>query len=208
MASRACKIAPTIACCATSTRLSMRIPKTPMTSTEASGQPSGRAGRRGNHMTHQAFTTLLLAASLLVPGASALGGSHWRGAMHNGKFWKKSDVRKELHLTDDEVRNFDRIFARDQNKLKDLKADVEKRREDLDAMLVADKVDDKQVLDQVDVLEQARARLGKARAMMVLEMRSVLTPEQRTKLAQLRAERREHERRKGQREDAREPSPS
>ena len=159
-------------------------------------------------MTHQAFTTLLLAASLLVPGASALGGSHWRGAMHNGKFWKKSDVRKELHLTDDEVRNFDRIFARDQNKLKDLKADVEKRREDLDAMLVADKVDDKQVLDQVDVLEQARARLGKARALMVLEMRSVLTPEQRTKLAQLRAERREHERRKGQREDAREPSPS
>ena len=115
-------------------------------------------------MTHQAFTTLLLAASLLVPGASALGGSHWRGAMHNGKFWKKSDVRKELHLTDDEVRNFDRIFARDQNKLKDLKADVEKRREDLDAMLVADTVDDKQVLDQVDVLEQARARLGKARA--------------------------------------------
>jgi len=100
-------------------------------------------------MTHQAFTTLLLAASLLVPGASALGGSHWRGAMHNGKFWKKSDVRKELHLTDDEVRNFDRIFARDQNMLKDLKADVEKRREDLDAMLVADKVDDKQVLDQV-----------------------------------------------------------
>jgi len=159
-------------------------------------------------MTHQAFTTLLLAASLLVPGASALGGSHWRGAMHNGKFWKKSDVRKELHLTDDEVRNFDRIFARDQNKLKDLKADVEKRREDLDAMLVADKVDDKQVLDQVDVLEQARARLGKARAMMVLEMRSVLTPEQRAKLAQLRAERREHQRGKERHDNAQEPSPS
>jgi Spy/CpxP family protein refolding chaperone len=159
-------------------------------------------------MTHRAFTTLFLVANLLVPAASALGGSHWRGAMHNGKFWKKSDVRETLHLTDDEVRSFDRIFARDQNKLKDLKADVEKRRDDLDALLVSDEVDQKQVLDQVDLLEQARARLGKARAMMVLEMRTVLTAEQRVKLAQLRAERLKHELEKEHRDDARKPSPS
>ena len=115
--------------------------------------------------------TLLLAAALLVPCASALAGSHWRGAMHNGKFWKKSDVREALRLTDDEVHSLDRIFAKDQSNLKDLKAEVEKRRDDLDALLVPDEVGDEQVLDQVDRLEQARARLGKARALMVLEMR-------------------------------------
>ena len=159
-------------------------------------------------MRHRAFTALLVAASLLVPGAVALGGSRWHGAMHSGKFWKKADVQKELHLTDDEVRSFDHIFARDQNTLKSLKVDVEKRRDDLDALLVADKVADKQVLDQVDLLEQARAKLGKARAMMMLEMRSVLTPEQRAKLAKLRAERREHEQQKKERRHAQEPSPS
>jgi len=44
--------------------------------------------------------------------------------------------------------------------------------------------------------------------MMVLEMRSVLTPEQRAKLAQLRAERREHQRGKERHDNAQEPSPS
>ena len=150
--------------------------------------------------------TFLLAAALLIPCTSALAGSHWRGAMHNGKFWKKSDVRKALQLTDDEVHSLDRIFAKNQNTLKDLKADVEKRREDLDTMLVSDEADDQGVLNQVEVLEQARARLGKARAMMVLEMRKVLTAEQRAKLAQLRAERRKQKLEKGQRDDARKPS--
>jgi Spy/CpxP family protein refolding chaperone len=158
-------------------------------------------------MTHRAFGALLLAANLLVSGTSALGGSHWRGAMHNGKFWKKSDVRKALHLTDDEVQSFDRIFARDQNKLKDLKADVERRRDALDALLVSDAADEQKVLDQVDLVEQARAKLGKARAMMVLEMRKVMTAEQRAKLAQLRAERRKQKLGKEQRDDARKPSP-
>ena len=110
-------------------------------------------------MRHRTLT-LWLAAVLLVPCASALAGSHWRGAMHNGKFWKKSEVRKALQLTDDEVHSLDRIFAREQNNLKALKADVEKRRDDLDALLVADEVGEQQVLGQVDLLEQARARLG------------------------------------------------
>ncbi|HSV06306.1 MAG TPA: periplasmic heavy metal sensor [Candidatus Binatus sp.] len=157
-------------------------------------------------MRHRTLT-LLLAAALLIPGAAALGGSHWRGAMHNGKFWKKSDVREALQLTDDEVHSLDRIFAKNQNTLKGLKADVEKRREDLDTMLVSDEADDQGVLDQVEVLEQARARLGKARAMMVLEMRKVLTAEQRARLAQLRAERRKQKLGKEQRDDARKPSP-
>jgi len=157
-------------------------------------------------MRHRTLT-FLLAAGLLIPCTSALAGSHWRGAMHNGKFWKKSDVREALQLTDDEVHRLDRIFAKNQNSLKDLKADVEKRREDLDTMLVSDEADEKGVLDQVEVLEQARARLGKARAMMVLEMRKVLTAEQRARLAQLRAERRKQKLGKEQRDDARKPSP-
>jgi periplasmic protein CpxP/Spy len=157
-------------------------------------------------MTHRAFGALVLAANLLVSGTSALGGSHWRGAMHKGKFWKKSDVREALHLTDEEVRSFDRIFARDRTKLKDLKDEVEKRRDDLDALLVSDE-DDRKVLDQVDLLEEARARLGKARAMMVLEMRKVLTAEQRAKLAAMRTEQRKRRLEKEQRDDARKPSP-
>src|SRR5262249_16501377 len=102
---------------------------------------------------------LLLAAVLGLPCGSALPGSHWAGAMPNGKFWKKADVRKALQLTDDEVHSLDRILDKEKDNLKALKADVEKRRDDLDARLVADTVDEQQVLGQVDLLEQARARL-------------------------------------------------
>ena len=161
-----------------------------------------------NHSRRLTFGVLLLAVNLLVPGASALGGSHWHGALHKGKFWKKGDVREALQLTDDEVRSLEDILGKNQQTLRHLKGDVETKRDDLDALLAADQVDDKQVLDQVDLIEQARAKLGKVRALMVLEMRKVLTPEQRVKLAKLRAERREHHGRKEQGGDGQEPSPS
>src|SRR5207247_10276131 len=119
-------------------------------------------------------------------GTPAFGGSGFPdGGMHHGKFWKKSKVRHELQLTDDEVRTLEHIFARNQQTLTDLEADVERKKDDLDTLFtlrIADeRTDEGKVLAQDDQLEQARGRLGQERVAMVVEMRKVLTRGQRDK---------------------------
>src|SRR6266566_497055 len=120
-------------------------------------------------------SSLILAGVLVVPGPSAEARSHWPGPLggHHGKFWKRGDVRRRLELTEDQVRSLEQIFARNEQ------------------MLADDRDDDKRIMAEVDLLEQARANLGKARVTMLLAMRKILTSEQREKL------RREHERREG-----------
>ena len=137
-------------------------------------------------------SSLILAGVLMVPGPSAEARSHW-GPLggHHGKFWKRGDVRRKLELTEDQVRSLEQIFARNQQTLADLEADVKKKRADFDALLADDRDDDKRIMAEVDLLEQARADLGKARVTMLLAMRKNLTQAQRQKL------RGEHERREG-----------
>jgi len=138
-------------------------------------------------------SSLILAGVLMVPGPSAEARSHWPGPLggHHGKFWKRGDVRRKLELTEDQVRSLEQIFARNEQMLADLEADVKKKKADFEALLADDRDDDKRIMAEVDLLEQARANLGKARVTMLLAMRKILTSKQREKL------RREHERREG-----------
>lgn len=143
-------------------------------------------------MKHLVTSLMLAGVVLLVPGRGADARSHG-GPLggHHGKFWKRGDVRSKLDLTNDQVRTLEQIFASNEHTLADLEADVKKKKTDFEALLADDRDDDKRIMAEVDLLEQARANLGKARVTMLLAMRKVLTPEQREKL------RREHERRKG-----------
>ena len=136
-----------------------------------------------------------LAAALVAPATSAFGDEHWPGGggMHHGKFWRRDKVRHRLKLTDDEIEKLEDVLAKNRQPLEDLEADVKKKRAALDALLADDRAAETTVLAQVDRIEEARAKLGKARVAMLLEMRRVLTPEQRRQLVQLREE---HERRK------------
>jgi len=131
---------------------------------------------------------LALAAALAATGASALGDERGPGGggTHHAKFWRRDKVRHQLRLTDDEIDKLEDILARNRQRLEDMKADVKKKRTTLDALLTDDRTDEATILGQVDLIEHARAKLGKARVTMLLEMRGVLTPEQRRQLAQLR----------------------
>ena len=131
---------------------------------------------------------LALAAALAAPGASALGDERGPGGggTHHAKFWRRDNIRHQLRLTDDEIDKLEDILARNRQRLEDMKADVKKKRATLDALLTDDQTDEATILGQVDLIEHARAKLGKARVTMLLEMRGVLTPEQRRQLAQLR----------------------
>ena len=131
---------------------------------------------------------LALAAALAATGASALGDERGPGGggTHHAKFWRRDKIRHQLRLTDDEIDKLEDILARNRQRLEDMKADVKKKRATLDALLTDDRTDEATILGQVDLIEHARAKLGKARVTMLLEMRGVLTPEQRRQLAQLR----------------------
>jgi Spy/CpxP family protein refolding chaperone len=98
--------------------------------------------------------------------------------MPGGKWWKRPAVVETLKLTAEQQERLDEVFAKNRRAFVDLKADVERRTIDLEDLLAAKDVDPKKVGAASEALEQARGRLGKARTMMVVDMRAVLTEAQ------------------------------
>ena len=108
-----------------------------------------------------------------------------------GKWWKNTRVVRELDLSDAQVDRIEAIFLRVRPALIDLRADLEKKRLLQESAMDRPTVDSAEAERQIDEVEQARSKLEKARAMMFLEIRQVLTPEQRRKARSLLEERRE-----------------
>ena len=73
----------------------------------------------------------------------------------------------------------------------DLRADLEKKRLVQNSLMEGPAVKTEEAAKSIDDTEIARSRLEKARAMMFLEIRQVLTPEQRAALVERREEIRE-----------------
>ena len=115
-----------------------------------------------------------------------------------GIWWKNPDLIQKLTITPDQQKRMDDIFQQSRLQLIDLKANVEKQEVMLEPMLAANPPDTNKILAQVDKTAQARAELEKANAKMLLGIRTVLTPDQWTKLqAEERGNRRFMMQRKG-----------
>ncbi len=99
-----------------------------------------------------------------------------------GIWWKNPDIIQKLSITPDQQKRMDDIFQQSRLQLIDLKAEVEKQEVVLEPMLAANPPDTNKVLAQIDKAAQARAELEKANARMLLGIRTVLTPDQWTKL--------------------------
>jgi Spy/CpxP family protein refolding chaperone len=95
-----------------------------------------------------------------------------------GKWWKRPRVVEALQITPDQQTRLEAIFSKNRRGFIDLKADVEKRQIDLDELMQKKDSDPKRVSSAVDALEQSKLRLRKSHAMMVLEMREILTADQ------------------------------
>ena len=106
-----------------------------------------------------------------------------------GIWWKNPDIIQKLTITPDQQKRMDDIFQQSRLQLIDLKATVEKQEVMLEPMLAANPPDTNKILAQIDKTAQARAELEKGNAKMLLGIRTVLTPDQWTKL---QAEQREH----------------
>ncbi len=143
-------------------------------------------------MRHRIFAlSLFLAGGLLSPPARAQ-----MPEVPLGKWWKRPKIVQELGITAEQQGKLDEIFARHRREFVDLKADVEKKQLDVEDLMGRKDSDPKKVTAAIDNVEASRAKLRKAVALMVLDMRSVLTAEQWKmvveKREQWREERREH----------------
>jgi len=142
----------------------------------------------------------LLLPALLGAVLAALPAPAQMLEMPPGKWWKRPAVVEALKLAPEQQQRLEEVFAKNRRTFVDLKADVDRRTIDLEDLLAAREVEPRKVAAASEALEQARARLGKARTMMVVEMRGVLTGDQWATIVdrreEFRAERRAEVRRR------------
>ena len=142
----------------------------------------------------------LVLSTLLGAALAALPAPAQMLEMPPGKWWKRPAVVEALKLAPEQQQRLEEVFSKNRRTFVDLKADVDRRTIDLEDLLAAREVEPRKVAAASEALEQARARLGKARTMMVVEMRGVLTGDQWATIVdrreEFRAERRAEVRRR------------
>ncbi|MGH9442647.1 MAG: Spy/CpxP family protein refolding chaperone [Thermoanaerobaculia bacterium] len=130
-----------------------------------------------------AFSAFVLVSAYV--SAAALDG------MPDGKWWKNPRAVRTLGLTASQVDEIETIFLHVRPQLIDLRADLEKKKLVQDSLMERPDVKTEEAGKAIDETERARSRLEKERAMMFLQIRQVLTPEQRQKILERREDLRE-----------------
>ena len=132
-----------------------------------------------------------MAMLLMAGGAAAIAqdappadmhAKHMAG-MHGEmppEMWSK--VAEQLGLSQDQKTKLDTIRQQNRINLIDLHASLEKEEATLEPLMKADTPDESKITSQIDKVAQARAELEKAHARMLLQVRTVLTADQWSKL--------------------------
>ncbi len=117
-----------------------------------------------------------------------------------GKWWKRPEVAERLALSRDQVNKIEAIWLDFKDRLIDLRAQVEKERTSLNALLESEFIDEPQALERLDRMLAARVELERSFFVMRLRIRSILTPEQRKGAERLAEESRKRPRREREQE--------
>lgn len=99
------------------------------------------------------------------------------------KWWQHENFKRELGLTPEQSARLEEIFQATTPGLRAQKKTLDRAEAVLERLVETG--DDASVMQQVDVVETARAELSKSRTMMLLRMRRILTSDQRVKLTAL-----------------------
>ena len=95
-----------------------------------------------------------------------------------GAWWRNPTHAANLNLTPEQQKRMDDVLQDSRLKIIDANAKLEKEELLLKPLMDADRLDEAQVLSQIDRVAQARAELEKVNARMLLGIRQILTPEQ------------------------------
>jgi TonB family protein len=99
-----------------------------------------------------------------------------------GKWWKNSQIVKQLQLKESQVAQIEKIFMDYQNKLLSAKAELDKREWQMKTLMQSDQIQEAQAQKTIEQVAMARAELEKANASMMLSIRKTLSKEQWNKL--------------------------
>jgi Spy/CpxP family protein refolding chaperone len=102
------------------------------------------------------------------------------------KWWHSDKFKQELQLTTDQITRIEEVFEASLPQFRQHKRTLDRLEEELSDLI--DTADEAAVMQHADRVEAERAALGKARTLMLVRIRRVLSVEQRAKLAQLHRE--------------------
>lgn len=103
------------------------------------------------------------------------------------KWWQDDTFRRELGLTTEQSTRLEDIFQKSLPNLRRHMDALDRAQAEFDRLV--EKADDSAVMEQVGVVEGARAELNKARTMMLLRMRRSLTTDQWARFTALHEQR-------------------
>ena len=119
------------------------------------------------------------AALLVVTVALALASE---ASAQGFKWWQADSVVKELGLTSEQTRRLEEIFQKALPALKAHKTALDTAEAQFERLIERG---DEAAMEQINVVEVARAELNKSRAQMLFTMRKVLTRDQWAKFTAL-----------------------
>ena len=103
-------------------------------------------------------------------------------------WWREqSPFSKELGLTKEQTDRIEKLFQDTRPELNKIDDTLRRRENTLDAMIKNDEAETT-ISQQIDRVEEARGKLNKARLLMLVHMRKVLTPQQLAKFETLHAQ--------------------
>jgi Spy/CpxP family protein refolding chaperone len=120
---------------------------------------------------------LAVALVLLVTNVASAQPFQW---------WRMDSVRLELELSAEQSAQIEGIFRKAIADLRTQKDELDGEETKLSSM-IASMADEAQVVRQIDRVESVRGAANKTRTLMLLHMRQVLTPDQRTTLNEIHA---------------------
>ena len=127
---------------------------------------------------HSRWRFAAAAAVLLLALATPV-----RGQSFGFPWWRDAQFQRDLSLSADQSGRIDAVFQKTIPTLRDKRTELDAQEEELSRMIAAN-ADEATVIKQVDKVEAIRSHMNKMRTLMLLRMRQILTPEQRTKLNQ------------------------
>jgi len=159
-----------------------------MVSAIASAQRFGGSGQSSQRAAQQVTpqTTPPAGQGTPQPGGGR-GGSQNRSnpTQLSWEWWKDDSARKEMHLTDQQVRRISGLYDNRVRQMKPVWEELERQRAALDKMSEERTVEVPVYAIQVNRVEALRSDLNKTRTIMFYEMHRVLTPEQMLKFREI-----------------------
>jgi len=129
-------------------------------------------------------TNTFVRVAALCAAAFFLCASSGNAAQAAFKWWQAADVIKELALTTDQSKRLEDVWQKALPVLKTQKTALDAAEEQFQRLIDRG---DAAAMEQINVVEAARAELNKTRATMLWNMRQVLTSNQWAKFTALQA---------------------